>query len=69
MTNVSALLKTRLQRSNEHIEQSCVMIVRAGERVERSAERMLRSQAICTEARLGTPTLFPDSDTTVRSLD
>jgi hypothetical protein len=54
MTNVPALLEleARLQTSNERIEQSSVIIVRAGNRAKRSAQRLLRSQSICIEARL-----------------
>jgi len=58
MSDVSALLdvEIRLQTSNERIERSNVIIVRAGDRVEQNAERLLRSQSICAEVRLGAST-------------
>ena len=44
MSDVSALLevKIRLQTSSERIEQSQIIIVRAGDRIEQSADRLLR---------------------------
>jgi len=54
MSDVSALLeiKIRLQNTYERIEQSHVIIHRAGERVEQSADRLLWSQAIAQKQGL-----------------
>ena len=62
MSDVSALLevRSRLQTSSERIERSNVIIVRAVDRVEQSAERLLRSHSICTEVRLSAST--PESN-------